>query len=359
MRRFTVFLVLILSLSICAFSVTGVSYNPRDIIIRPTDKSIDVKVNTEKSMPGSYYTGETLNLSFSVSEDAYVAILDIMPNGRVDVLFPNKYDQNNFMKGGKTYSLPTERSSTNYSLKVNSDRGREIILIIASDEPLPFLDSVTSQFSSIAFPYLMNDVRSLKGVIQNSMMNQNWNFAYTYFFANYNPIMGSFQINADRSATVYVDGLPRGTNPVTVDLETGDHWIYLENDKDLVYGPDIVHVSAGYTTKNYTLKPNYPYGYIEVTCQPNASVYIDGEMVGTTPYKDFARVGQHKIEVSKWEYHSASMTVTVSEGKTQTASFILQHKTEEEIKHDTNVLIMILGGAVLLIGLLVVLTMID
>ncbi|MFW6119601.1 MAG: DUF4384 domain-containing protein [Petrotogales bacterium] len=359
MRRLVILTMLVLIFSICAFSTTGVSYNPRDILLRPTDKTIDIKVNTEKSMPASYYSGDKLNLSFSVSEDAYVAVLDIMPNGRVDVLFPNKYDQNNFMKGGKTYSLPTDRASTNYSLKISSDRGREIILVVASDEPLPFLDQVTSQFGSTAFPYLLNNVKNLKGVVQNSMTNQNWNFGFNYFFANYNPTMGSLQIDADRDATVYVDGLPRGSNPVTLDLETGNHWIYLENDNDLVYGPDTINVSGGYTTKKFTLKPNYPYGYIEVTCKPNASVYIDGDLVGTTPYKDFARVGQHKIEVSKWAYHSASMKVTVNEGKTQTASFILQHKTEQEVKHDTNVLIMIIGGVVLLIGLLVVLTMLS
>ncbi|MFO7882557.1 MAG: DUF4384 domain-containing protein [Kosmotogaceae bacterium] len=359
MRRLIILSVLVLTFSLYAFSVTGVSYNPRDILLKPTDKTINVTVNTDKSMPGSYYTGDTLNLSFVVSDDSYVAVLDIMPNGRVDVLFPNKYDQNNFMKGGKTYSLPTDRASTNYNLKISSDRGREIILVIASDEPLPFLDSVTSQFGSTAFPYLINNVKNLKGVVQNSMTNQNWNFGFTYFFANYNPMTGSLQINADRDATVYVDGLPRGSNPLTLDLEVGNHWIYLENDKDLVYGPDTLHVSSGYTTKNFTLKPNYPYGYIKVTCEPNASVYVDGEMVGTTPYKDFARVGQHRVEVSKWEYHSASMNVTVKEGETQTASFILQHKTKEEVKRDTNVLIMIIGGVVLLIGLLVVLTMLN
>ena len=340
-----------------AVLATSVSYDPQGLMfLSHPGAGINVNVSLNKGTGSTYYGGESLGISFSVDRSAYVAVLDIDPSGQVQVLFPNVYDQDNFMQGGRTYTLPTEKATTRYNLQVQSQRGRETIVVIASTSPIGFLSNVFTLFDKYPFPYLSQSVNNLSVVI-NPVFNTNWGIGYSYFYNSYVPFTVRTTIAADRpDANVYIDGIFMGTAPVTTTLEVGTHTVYLYTKRNLVYGPAVVNIQPGSSNFNFSLLPNYIYGYLEVTSIPNAQVYVDGEYVGDTPYKDFEKVGSHTVTVSKWGYRDAKQNVYVNRDMTTSVDFRLQEKTEEEKRTDNIILFSLIGILVVGVVLAIVLS---
>ena len=350
-------LVVIVILGITAFA-TSISYDPQGLMFlsRP-GAGINVTVNLNKGTGATYYGGETLGISFSVDRSAYVAVLDIDPSGQVQVLFPNVYDQDNYMIGGRTYTLPTEKATTKYNLQIQSQRGRETIVVVASSSPLGFLGNVFSLFDRYPFPYLSQTVNNLSIAI-NPVFSTNWGMGYTYFYNSYVPFTVRTTINADkRDASVYVDGIYMGNAPVTTTLEVGTHTIYIYTKRNLVYGPSVVNVQPGSSDFHFSLLPNYIYGYLEVTSIPDAQVYVDGEYVGDTPYRDFEKVGSHTVTVSKWGYRDSKQNVYINRDMTTSVDFRLQEKTEEEKRTDNIILFSVIG--ILVVGIVLAIVLIN
>ncbi|AKI97292.1 DUF4384 domain-containing protein [Kosmotoga pacifica] len=341
------------------FGFVGVQYDPANIIIIPPEGDIKATLEFDKPMGSTYYAGEELNISFSVNTDAYVALLDILPDGKVQVLFPNKYDTNNFVNANETYTLPTTDSSLNYRFIVDNVAGRETFLLIASKDPIYFLDPVIIRFHTSAFPYLMRDVSRMKDIILNSLKGSNWTIAGYYIHSNYRPMTTRVNIVSDRENTkVFIDGLYAGIAPVLMrELEFGTHSFYLFNDRRLAYGPDSREVEFRTTELNFKLWPTYPFGYLEVHSDPSgASVYVDGDYFGTTPVKDFAEIGDHDVRVSKWKYHSASQNVNIEEAETTSVTFVLSQKSEEEVKKDIYTIVAVVGILVALVAIILILS---
>jgi hypothetical protein len=181
---------------------------------------------------------------------------------------------------------------------------------------------------------------------------------YTYFYNSYVPFTVRTTINADkRDASVYVDGIYMGNAPVTTTLEVGTHTIYIYTKRNLVYGPSVVNVQPGSSDFHFSLLPNYIYGYLEVTSIPDAQVYVDGEYVGDTPYRDFEKVGSHTVTVSKWGYRDSKQNVYINRDMTTSVDFRLQEKTEEEKRTDNIILFSVIG--ILVVGIVLAIVLMN
>lgn len=75
----------------------------------------------------TYYVGDSIRVRFRVSRDAYVYVFNTDTQGVTTQIFPNWYDQDNYVRGGVTYTLP----SRNYDLQVIGPPGRETVEIYA------------------------------------------------------------------------------------------------------------------------------------------------------------------------------------------------------------------------------------
>ncbi|HSU16239.1 DUF4384 domain-containing protein [Longimicrobium sp.] len=67
------------------------------------------------------------------SEDAYVAVVHITPDGDVDFLWPRNYYDDGFLDGGRSLTLGTRTGS---SMRVGYGYGIGYVFAVASDEPL-------------------------------------------------------------------------------------------------------------------------------------------------------------------------------------------------------------------------------
>ncbi len=112
---------------------------PRDPLPPPTTGvqapqpgTLTLKVWSDKGDQNpTYYVGERIYVSFSVTKDSYVTIYDVDSTGNVNILFPNPYHQDNLVRKGRIYTIPT--TNYEYDLVIKGPTGDEILYGIASN----------------------------------------------------------------------------------------------------------------------------------------------------------------------------------------------------------------------------------
>ncbi len=109
------------------------TYAP-DLVRVPVGRDLDVQVWTDAGDGGLVRIGETMNVNFRTSRDAYVAVYDIDPAGNARLLFPEDPRDDGYVRGGRTVSLPGRGAG--YRLMVTGPSGSERIVAVASDRPL-------------------------------------------------------------------------------------------------------------------------------------------------------------------------------------------------------------------------------
>ena len=82
----------------------------------------------------TYLPGDRLEVNFRVDRPCYVTILDYSPDGRVDIVFPNRWSGSNFALPGRTYRVPESRY---YSLRIAGAHGVETLVACAHEVPWP------------------------------------------------------------------------------------------------------------------------------------------------------------------------------------------------------------------------------
>ena len=91
-------------------------------------RDLDIEVWTRKGDNARYCVGEPIEIYFRTNRDAYVALYNTDTRGRTHKLFPNRYDRDNFVRGGKTYRLPAR----GYDFYIEGPQGRESIKAVAA-----------------------------------------------------------------------------------------------------------------------------------------------------------------------------------------------------------------------------------
>jgi hypothetical protein len=79
--------------------------------------------------------GDRLRLRFTTSEDAYVAIIHISPDGYLDFVFPSSPWENDYVRGGRSHSLARGYQA---GLTVRGRPGIGYVYMIASPVPLDY-----------------------------------------------------------------------------------------------------------------------------------------------------------------------------------------------------------------------------
>lgn len=134
-------------------------------------------------------------------------------------------------------------------------------------------------------------------------------------------------------ANVYVDGIYKGTSPVTVSVSAGSHSVRMDKSGyDSWTGS--TSVTAGQTAYvSAPLNPSVTYGYLYVYSSPsNADVYINGVYKGDTPFTIGLNPGTYQVMVKKAGYTSYSTTSSVYTGSTTSVSANLQKSADAYIQ---------------------------
>lgn len=143
MRKYQ-FHVLLTVLVVCVFTigspVLGFAQLRRGETVRPEARKIvpqprnNMKINLwfDKQCGMPYKQGEKIIINFQTNADGYLTLYDIDTRGEVSVLFPNRHQPDNFVRAGRTYTLPDV--SYPYDLLVEGPEGIEYVDAVASTD---------------------------------------------------------------------------------------------------------------------------------------------------------------------------------------------------------------------------------
>ena len=145
-----------------------------------TSRGLRVEAWTEKAR---YGVGSEVTFYLRSNRDCYVMLLDLQTSGGLYVLFPNSYQKENFVRGGKIYSIPGSQAP--FSINASGPTGIEGVKAIASTKPLS-LDNWTavSTFVAARTPSqqdeLCSGIRStVKGLSDDEWDVAEWTFEIT------------------------------------------------------------------------------------------------------------------------------------------------------------------------------------
>ncbi len=296
-------------------ALVSASYDLQRVIITPDPtKDLDVKIWIDRGTGALYRTGENIEVFFRTNKDAYVAIYNITADGQVQLLFPNAYDRDNFVRGGRDISLPTASASQRYRLQVRGAPGKEILQIVASTEPLKFLDRlqplIDQQGFAVAEEKAENFVtQRVIPIIEDT----EYAVSATYFFLDTIVQKGKVSVRTvPTDALVYIDGAYAGRSPLTMDIAAGKHVlsVYKEGYRTETLG---FTVREGRTeTITITLMPVVRTHQLSVTSSPTgSSVFIDGTYRGRTPLSISLQQGTYSLRVERDGYRTHEERFTI------------------------------------------------
>ena len=98
-------------------------------------------------------------------------MLDIGTSGKMTLLFPNSFYKDNFIKGGKTYSIPGDFFG--FRINVSGPAGIERIKVIATPEPFPLAEGNTSHGF---YSFDREDKKGLRdlSVVSDNLSSKSW-----------------------------------------------------------------------------------------------------------------------------------------------------------------------------------------
>ena len=295
---------------------------PRKIIVVPDEPSnLEASINVDRGEGSVYQPGELISIQFRTNKDAYVVIYDIMPNGNTHILFPNRYEKDNFVPANTTREIPR-----GYKLKLGNDTGKEYLQIVASTKQFAKYNAWTQSFSSSPFPMVTKNAESdLKAYTRSIIVEPDnnvpeWTSNTTFFYVGQSPKNGTVNFRTNPSgAAIWLDGnwINKST-PYKNTLAEGYHYVRFYKNGYKMHEEDFYLSAGGFQQIDVNLTPlTTQYGKLTVnSLPPNASVYLDGNLKGKAPMTiNNITPGNHTLELHLSGYNDAKQDFYLNPGE--------------------------------------------
>ena len=316
---------LILGLFIIPTLIQGAEPELKTIIIEPPPGAeFKVDVWTDKGDNAKYNVGEKLIIYFKVTQDAYVYIWDINANGEVRLIFPNKYNQDNFVRANIVYSIPSSRDT--YSLKIAPPAGREVVHILASKTPISTLEEYKGMMDRDPFPLIPQAPEiftdKVKRTIEIVPTPTQWTTDNAIFYVAEGPTStttGRLIVESNpRGASITLDGRFLGYTPYDGQVPVGRHTVRLDLAGYQPYTTEVNVTTTQISRIDVRLTPiPAATGRLIVESNPRgASITLDGRSLGYTPYDGQVPVGRHTVRLDLAGYQPYTTEVNVTPNKT-------------------------------------------
>lgn len=273
-----------------------------------------------------YYPGDSIRIHLSLSRQAYVYVVDHDTRGETRLVFPNRYDGDNFFWPG-THTLP-RRGET---FRVEGPPGVETLQLIASSRPLRPFQVLLRAHPEGAFP-LIDEPDALRDELEQELQpeppHHEWaTVAVSFRVAGRGPFWPPrFPRNQPPVARFsFWPARPVAGEPVEFDggssYDPDGHITAYEwdLDGDGHYDAAGAHVSWRYDTSGHypvTLRvvddagaatsrtqtllvgPGQVQVRVEIDSRPRgARIFVDGEYRGRTPRVLFLDAGVHHLRL--------------------------------------------------------------
>ncbi len=110
--------------------------SPESIVVNPNPSYVvDLWLNKRSSngLPVTYRIGEKISLGVKVNQSAYVYIFSLHADGTVDQIFPNRFDNGNFLHANQPRYFGT---GSEFTFRVAGPTGLDKVIALASKSSL-------------------------------------------------------------------------------------------------------------------------------------------------------------------------------------------------------------------------------
>ncbi len=123
-------------LGLMAFATPVLS--PQGIIVNPVPTDLEVETWVDRDPAGlgnsTYFFGDKIRIYTRVNQDAYVYLFNVNADGQIDLILPNAYNPNNYLRAGETRVFP--ENGARYEFTISGPAGVDQVLAVASRTPL-------------------------------------------------------------------------------------------------------------------------------------------------------------------------------------------------------------------------------
>ena len=292
------------------------------ITIRPVP-DFNIEVWIDKGCGKSYTVGENITIYFKSNKDCYLTLFDLTPGGGIRLLFPNRYEKNNFLEANKVHTIPP-------GFVVTPPPGKEMIRAIATSSPWQFFSDEEimryhDEHPEERYPVISRSEEGFATKFNEKIRiipqpNRAMASCIFYVTSKVVPQYGKIEVTSTPSyAEVYLDGAYRGKTPITLsNVKVGKHTIKVTK-KDYYDYSETVQVKGNSTTYvSARLEPVPRTGSIYINSTPsNAKAYLGAAYRGRTPLTiSNLEVGKYQIKISKDDYYDWYSTVRVKQNIT-------------------------------------------
>ena len=216
-----------LSLGLLSPAQAAPRISAQSIIVNPVQASVSVQVWTDRDSSGtqtpSYVPGDKIRLYTRVSQDAYVYLFNVDPNGQVDMILPNRYAGGaNFVKANTVKAFPA--SGDGFTFDIAAPYGVNKVLALASLTPLN--TSSIASFKSSQDKFAVSNVQGQQQLaqalsivvnpVQSPIPQNSWVTDVAYYNVAYGQPTGAAPVYDTQPAPVYVQPAPVYVQPAPV-----------------------------------------------------------------------------------------------------------------------------------------------
>jgi hypothetical protein len=109
----------------------------------------EYKITLHSDKP-SAYVGDKAYFTVNATKDCYLTLINISGKDEGTVIFPNKFSQDNFIRGGQSFTFPSEKDGYDFKFE---DKGTETVIALcdASGKSLPDIhhDYAKEEFTTL------------------------------------------------------------------------------------------------------------------------------------------------------------------------------------------------------------------
>ena len=332
-----IFAALVLSLCLIAAGV-NFAQSPEDMekmksiqIINPHPPFF-LRLWLDKDREATYTPGERIIISFQATQDSYVKIYNYDTEGRVKIIFPNRYSPDNFVRAGEIKTFEGV-------IDPQTRLGVEYVQGFATTRPMFLDDREKELISKEIMPEISKDFKNftitIKGIIV-SLPPTVWTssnlLSYTVRPITPPPTYYGRIIATShpQGAKVYLDNVYKGVTPLNLDrVTTGQHRVKLVMAGYQDWSSYVSVSPSRTTTVSADLVPFPAYGSISISCnQGNAKIYLDGSYKKRTSANKSVEIknvrkGYHEILITKDGYQDWISTIMVAANQTYMVSAYL------------------------------------
>lgn len=132
-------LILSAGLSLWPLAAAAPVLSAQSIIVNPVASPLGVRVWTDRDPSGArtseYAPGDKIRLYTTVSQDSYVYLFNVDPQGKVDLILPNRFQGGgNFLKANAVKAFPAQDDP--FTFDIAAPYGLNKVLALASRTPL-------------------------------------------------------------------------------------------------------------------------------------------------------------------------------------------------------------------------------